>query len=49
MPACYAEFMQPAAQERIAFLPWIGGQLTDILCEHYERMVGHNNCFSPEA
>jgi hypothetical protein len=25
-------------------VPWIGGSLDDILCEQYERTVGHDNC-----
>lgn len=44
MSAFNAEFMQPAMEEGSAFVPWIGGQLTDILCERYERVVGHDNC-----
>ncbi len=41
-----AEFMQPAAIEGSAFVPWIGGQLEDYLCERHERVVGHDNCVS---
>ena len=44
MPAFNAEFMQPAAVEGSAFVPWIGGQLEDYLCERHERIVGHDNC-----
>ena len=44
MPAFNAEFMQPAAVEGSAFVPWIGGQLEDYLCERHERVVGHDNC-----
>lgn len=36
-----AKFIQPAAEEGTAFMPWIDGQLADILCERYERVVGH--------
>jgi hypothetical protein len=25
-------------------VPWISGNLDDILCEQYERTVGHDNC-----
>lgn len=39
-----AEFMQPAAVEGSAFVPWIGGQFEDYLCERHERIVGHDNC-----
>ena len=46
LPAFNAEFMQPAAIEGSAFVPWIGGQLEDFLCERHERVVGHDNCVS---
>jgi hypothetical protein len=49
MPAFNAEFMQPAAECGAAFVPWIGGQLADILCERHERVVGHDNCVSFEG
>jgi len=49
MPAFNAEFMQPATEEGKAFVPWIGGQLADILCERHERVVGHDNCVSFEG
>ena len=44
MPAFNAEFMQPAREEGTAFVPWIGGNLADILCEQFERTVGNDNC-----
>lgn len=34
----------PARDEGSAFVPWIGGNLDDILCEQIERTVGHDNC-----
>ncbi|MGB9577959.1 MAG: hypothetical protein ACPL3S_01665, partial [Halothiobacillaceae bacterium] len=40
LPAFHAEFPQPAQEEGSAFVPWIGGDLDDILCEQYERVVG---------
>ncbi|HZC02850.1 MAG TPA: hypothetical protein VE844_16290 [Gammaproteobacteria bacterium] len=43
-PAFSAEFQQPATEEGSAFVPWIGGSLDDILCEQYERTVGHDHC-----
>jgi len=46
MPAFNAEFMQSAVAEGSAFVPRIGGQLEDILCERHERVVGHDNCVS---
>ena len=44
MPAFNAEFACPAPEEGSAFVPWIGGDLGDILCEQHERTVGHDNC-----
>lgn len=43
-PAFNAEFAQLATAEGSAFVPWIGGALADILCEHHERTVGQDNC-----
>lgn len=43
-PAFNAEFMQPAAEECSAFVPWIGTSIDDILCEHHERTVTADNC-----
>lgn len=44
LPAFNAEFAQPAPEQGSAFVPWIGGNIDDILCEHYERIVGADNC-----
>jgi hypothetical protein len=44
LPAFNAEFAQPAMEDGSAFVPWIGGSLDDILCEHHERTVGADNC-----
>jgi transposase len=44
MPTFNVEFVCPAAEEGSAFVPWIGGNLGDILCEQHERAVGHDNC-----
>jgi len=46
MPAFNDEFKQPAAADGSAFVPWIGGELEDFLCERHERVVGHDNCVS---
>lgn len=46
LPAFNTEFMQPAAIKGSAFVPWIGGQLEDFLCERHERVVRHDNCVS---
>lgn len=44
MPAFNAEFAVPAAVEGSAFVPWINGEIDDILCEQYKRTVGKDNC-----
>jgi len=46
MPAFNNEFKQPAAVEGSAFVPWIGVELEEFLCERHERVVGHDNCVS---
>jgi len=46
MPAFNAEFSVSATAEGSAFVPWIGGQLEDYLCERHERIVSHDNCVS---
>jgi len=43
-PAFNAEFAVPAREAGSAFVPWIGSNLDDILCEQVERSVGHDNC-----
>ena len=43
-PAFNAEFACPAPEEGSAFVPWIGGNLDDILCEQHERTVSNDNC-----
>ncbi len=45
-PAFNAEFIQPAAEKGSAFVPWVGANLDDILCEQYERTVTADNCVS---
>lgn len=49
MPAFNTEFMKPATTQGSAFVPWIGGNLNDILCEQYSRTVGRDNCVSFEG
>lgn len=39
-----AEFTVPAAEFGSAFVPWIGNDIDDILCEQFERTVGNDNC-----
>lgn len=41
-----AEFMVPASAEGTAFIPYIGNNLPDVLCEQHERIVGNDNCVS---
>ena len=43
LPRFNAEFMVEAREPGTAFIPWIGGSLDDILCEHHERTVGADN------
>jgi hypothetical protein len=49
LPAFNAEFTQPAATPGSAFIPWIGGDLDEVLCEQYSRTVGRDNCISFEG
>ena len=49
IPRFNAEFMQPATEEGSAFVPWIGGNLGDILCEQDERTVNADNCVSVDG
>ena len=48
MPAFNAEFMQPALEEGSAFVPYLGKNIADILCEQHERIVGNDNCVAFE-
>ena len=49
LPAINAEFMHPAQEEGSAFIPYVGRDLADILCEQHERVVGNDNCVSFEG
>lgn len=49
MPAFNTEFKVTAKIEGSAFVPWIDGNIDDVLCEKYERTVGKNNCVSFEG
>ena len=49
LPAYNAEFMLPAPEDGSAFVPWIGENLDDILCEQDERTVSADNCVSFEG
>lgn len=48
LPAFNAEFKKSALEEGSAFVPWIGENIDDILCEHFERTVNADNCVSFE-
>lgn len=48
-PRFNAEFAVPPREEGSAFVPWIGGNLDDILCEQIERTVGNDNCVKFEG
>jgi transposase len=43
------EFMVAATTDGSAFVPHLGGDLRDILCEHFERVVGKDNCVQFET
>jgi transposase len=49
LPEFNKEFMQPPLEEGSAFVPWIGGNSDEILCEQYDRSVGRDNCVSFEG
>jgi len=44
IPAYNREFAVPAAETGSAFVPWVGGNLHDILCVQEERVVRSDNC-----
>lgn len=49
MPAFNAEFAVPAIEQGSAFVPYIGPELDDVLCERYERAAGNDNRVSFEG
>jgi transposase len=49
LPAFNDEFMQPVMEKGSAFVACHGHDLKEILCEHYERVVGNDNCISFEG
>jgi hypothetical protein len=49
LPAFNAEFKRVATQQGSGFIPWVGTNLVDILCEQYERTVSADNCVSFEG
>lgn len=49
MPAFNAEFKVQATVEGSAFVPWLSGNIDDVLCEQFERTVRKDNCVSFEG
>jgi transposase len=49
MPAHNAEFAMLPEEANSMFVPWAGNHLEDILCEHYHRTVGNDNCVKFEG
>ena len=48
-PGFSTGFSQSAPEEGSAFVPWIGVNLDDTLCEQYERTVSADNCMRFET
>ena len=46
LPAYNAEFTQAPMEKGSAFVPLFGRDVTGILCEHHERVVGEDNWVS---
>jgi len=44
LPAFNDEFSVPPEEAASMFVSWVGTTVEDILCEHYERTVGNDNC-----
>jgi len=49
LPAFNAGFMVPAMEQGPSFVPCVAGQIENILCEHFDRVVGKDNCVSFEG
>jgi transposase len=49
LPQHNTEFAVPASAQGTAFIPYIGNNLPDVLCEQHERIVGNDNCVSFKA
>ena len=48
-PAFSQEFAHEAAESGSAFVPLLGMNLDDVLCEKHERSVGKDNCVQFET
>ena len=44
LPRFNAEFSHPSKESGSGFVPWIGGDLDDYLCQRYTAKVGKDNC-----
>ena len=44
LPEFNAEFSHPAREDGTGFVPYVGRGIEEILCEHFERVVGRDNC-----
>lgn len=49
LPAFNAEFAHPAREPGTAFVALLGVALEEVLCEHFERTVGRDNCVAFEG
>jgi len=48
LAAFNAEFARPSTEQGSAFVGYVGPELSDILCEHHQRIVNKDNCVSFE-
>jgi transposase len=46
MPNFNDEFAKPAPEKGSVFVPWVGEDIKDILCEQHKRTVNNDNCVS---
>ena len=44
MPNFNDEFSKPAPENGSVFVPWVGEDIRDILCEQHKRTVNNDNC-----
>ena len=49
IPSFNKRFTVPPKEEKSAFIPYLGGDLKEILSKHYERTVTNDNCVSFEG
>ena len=46
LPNFNEEFSKPAPGNGTVFVPWMGEDIKDILCEQHKRIVNNDNCVS---